>query len=106
MGIAVNIDDPDDGGVGGGGGGGPTGVPTPPPQPGTKIALKVSSTNVAITAAQIVAAGGPWTSFTVRVTPINRTGAGASQTVNGASTILISEDGEALRNEDGTALTT
>lgn len=91
MGIPIQPDEPgNDGGggdPGGGTGGGSTpAAPTPPTQPGTKIALQVSSTNATITADQIIAAGGPWPSFKVRVTPLNANGVGPSQTVEATVT--------------------
>lgn len=66
---------------GGGGGGDPPDPSNPPTQPGTTIALLVVSSNVTITADQIVAAGGPWAAFKVRVTPINDVGSGTAEQV-------------------------
>jgi hypothetical protein len=84
MGLVVELEPLEEDGGGGGdpgtGGGGTPAAPTPPTQPGTKIALQVSSTNATITADQIIAAGGPWPSFKVRVTPLNANGAGLSAT--------------------------
>lgn len=75
MALPVNPDEP-------GGGGAPGGGDPPPTDPATKIALQVTSTNVTITTDQISAAGGPWSSFKVRVTPVNANGPGTPQTVN------------------------
>jgi hypothetical protein len=50
---------------------------TPPTGPNTKIALVVTSSNLTLTEDQIVAAGGPWAAFTIKVTPVNDNGTGA-----------------------------
>lgn len=55
--------------------------PIPPTGANTKIAVVVTKTAYAITEDQIVAAGGPWPSFKVKVTPINENGAGTPMEV-------------------------
>lgn len=49
----------------------------PPTGPDTKIAVVVTNPGVTFAAAQIIAAGGPWPNFKVRVTPVNDYGVGA-----------------------------
>lgn len=53
----------------------------PPPATGAVLAAVVTSSNINFTADQILAAGGPWTGFRLRVTPINDTGAGPAAEV-------------------------
>lgn len=65
--------------------GGDPGTPgddyTPPTSAGAKIAVVISNSNVIFTSDQISAAGGPWTAFKVRVTPMNANGSGGAAEV-------------------------
>lgn len=73
--------------------GGTPGTPGyfPPTGANTKIAILVQKPAYTITEDQIVAAGGPWTGFVVRVTPINDNGSGpAAEQVGGASAATLS----------------
>lgn len=72
--MANSVDPPNDNDTGGSPG--DTGY-VPPTGSNTKIAVVTTNTNLTITEAQIVAAGGPWASFTIRVTPVNDYGVGA-----------------------------
>jgi len=54
----------------------------PPTEAGTVLAFVVYGTSFTITSEQITAAGGPWAAFTVKVTPANDYGSGASQEVD------------------------
>lgn len=64
----------------GGPGSGDPGDPTyePPTDADAKIAVIVTASNATFTADQITAAGGPWASFSIRVTPMNSKGSGPS----------------------------
>ena len=53
----------------------------PPTRAGTKLAVTVTGTSVTFTSDQIKAAGGPWASFTIRVTPFNAGGSGPPASV-------------------------
>lgn len=53
----------------------------PPTDPSAKIAVVVTGTSYTFTADQIAQAGGPFASYSVRVTPVNDNGSGPSQTV-------------------------
>jgi hypothetical protein len=68
-------DDPDPGS------GGDPGTPGEP-MPRVKLAFALSGTGLTITADQIMAAGGPWPSFSVRVTPRNANGNGTPAEVD------------------------
>lgn len=79
MAVPINPSEPGD--EGGGGSPGDPGY-VPPTQPGTKLAFVVVGSSVTITEDQIRAAGGPWPTFTLRVTPINDTGSGPAASVD------------------------
>lgn len=49
---------------------------TPPTTPGAVMAAVTTNSAITFTEDQIVAAGGPWASFTTRVTPVNDYGNG------------------------------
>lgn len=74
--MATDVDPPNDNP-----GGDPPGTPGyfPPTGANTKIAAIISGTNITFTAEQIIASGGPWATFTIKVTPVNDYGSGTPQ---------------------------
>lgn len=54
----------------------------PPTDTNARLAVIVSRSPVTFTHDQIVAAGGPWPAFTVRVTPLNGNGSGQAAEVD------------------------
>lgn len=77
--MSLPYPDPDDN-PGVGGPGDPDYIP--PTGPGTKLAAIVTGSTITFTADQIIAAGGPWASFKIRVTPINASGTGTPDEVD------------------------
>lgn len=78
--MARPIEDPgDDPGTGDPG---DSGYTPPTSGPNTKIAVVTTNSAYTFTEAEIIAAGGPWPSFTIRVTPVNDNGSGTYQEVD------------------------